>query len=458
MLDNKKVLVVDDEPAIAGLVGEIVKEFNLEPILLYDPRRASETFKQEKPFMVFSDLTMPGMTGIDLLYKCKEIDSSVHFVIMTGYGSIESAIEAIRNGATDYIQKPLNLDFLRHLINKSLKSDELVRENSQLKTMLEKRDFPDIIGQSHALTRLLDTVKKVASSNADVMVCGESGTGKEMIARSVHKYSPRSEGPFVAVDCVALPRTLFESEMFGYEKGAFTGANEQRDGLLKQAHGGTLFIDEVTELDFDLQAKLLRVLQERQYRRVGGREIIDIDVRIVSATRRDPLEEVKKGTFRDDLYYRLSVIPLNLPPLRDRTEDIALLTNHFIEQSALKNGMEIKSLHKKVLDILETYNWPGNIRELRNITERMFVLSGNEITVDDLPPNLKPSSPLSQNFNTNISVSYKEAKEMVLGEFTEQYLRKLHLKEKGNISKMAIQSGLSRKALYDLIKKFKISL
>ena len=458
MLNNKKIMIVDDEPAVAGLVGEIAKEFNKTPVLLYDPRRAVEAFKKEKPFMVFSDLTMPGMDGVQLLESIMEVDNSAQFVIMTGFGSIESAIAAIQKGAVDYIQKPLNLDYLRHLITKALKSDGLVRENKQLKKKVEQNDFPDIIGQSLALTRLLDTVKKVSSSTADIMVCGESGTGKEMIARSIHKHSSRSDGPFVAVDCVALPRTLFESEMFGYEKGAFTGADQQKDGLLKQANGGTLFIDEVTELDFDLQAKLLRVLQERQFRRVGGRELIELDIRIVSATRRNPLEEIEKGTFRDDLYYRLSVIPLNLPPLRERREDIALLVKHFIQQFAEKNKQPSKDIDNEVVDILERYNWPGNIRELRNISERLFVLSGSEITPKDLPPNLKPTLGPTTDIVTDVGMTYKTAKETVLGEFTEQYLKKLHILEGGNMSNMAKKSGLSRKALYDLLKKFSIQL
>ena len=458
MLNNKKIMIVDDEPAIAGLVGEIAKEFNKTPVLQYDPRRAVDAFKKEKPFMVFSDLTMPGMDGVQLLESIMEVDNSVQFVIMTGYGSIESAISAIQLGAVDYIQKPLNLDYLRHLINKALKSDGLVRENKELKKKVKENSFPNIIGQSLALTRLLDTVKKVSASTADIMVCGESGTGKEMIARSIHNHSNRSDGPFVAVDCVALPRTLFESEMFGYEKGAFTGAEQQKDGLLKQANGGTLFIDEVTELDFDLQAKLLRVLQERQFRRVGGRELIDIDIRIVSATRRKPLEEVEKGTFRDDLYYRLSVIPLNLPPLRERREDVALLTKYFLEQFAVKNNLPPKEIDDEVISILERYNWPGNIRELRNIAERLFVLSADSITPKDLPPNLKPDLSPSAELVTDVSMSYKTAKEVILGDFTEQYLKKLHILEGGNMSNMAKKSGLSRKAIYDLLKKFSIKL
>ena len=456
MLDNTKILIVDDEPAVAGLVGEIVKEFSLEPIFIYDPRRVAETFNAVKPFMVFSDLTMPKLSGVDILEKCKSVEPDVQFVIMTGYGSIESAIEAIRLGATDYIQKPLNLDLLRHLIKKALDNDNLKRENVELKSLLEKKEFPGIVGQSAVLQSLLETVKKVAPSNADIMICGESGTGKEMIARSVHKYSSRSSEPFVAVDCVAMPKSLFESEMFGYEKGAFTGAEKQRDGLLKQADGGTLFIDEVTELDYELQAKLLRVLQERQYRRVGGHEMIDIDIRIVSATRRDPLEEISKGTFRDDLYYRLSVIPLMLPPLRERSEDIALLVQAFIQQASEKNRMPVKPLQQKVIDVLEAYSWPGNIRELKNIVERLFILSGDEVCYEDLPLNLKSSSSAKNHYNADISIPYKSGKEIILREFTEIYLNKLYNSDKGNMSKMAINSGLSRKAIYDLVKKFDI--
>ncbi|MCH2206173.1 MAG: sigma-54 dependent transcriptional regulator [Lentisphaerales bacterium] len=456
MLDNKKIMVIDDEPAVAGLVGEIVKEFNIEPLLVFDPKLALSEFNKHEPFLIFSDLTMPGMSGIEVLARIREKSTTVNYVIMTGYGSIESAIDAIKLGASEYIQKPLNLDFIRHTIKKSLENDALIRENAELKEKLQDQKFPQIIGKSLGLTRLLDIIKKVASSQTDVMVCGESGTGKEMIARSVHNLSPRNDKPFVAVDCVALPRTLFESEMFGYEKGAFTGADNRKDGLLQQAQGGTLFIDEVTELDYDLQAKLLRVLQERKFRRVGGSELIDLDIRIVSATRRNPLEEVEKGTFRDDLYYRLSVIPLEVPALRERREDIPLLVHNFITQSAEKNSMDSKKVSPEVMNVLERYNWPGNIRELKNVVERLLILSGDTIELQDLPMNLKPGSDSNLNNLADINLVYKEAKEQVLHNFTNSYLQKLYLEQKGNISNIARKSKLSRKALYDLIKKFNI--
>ena len=458
LLNNKKIMVVDDEPAVAGLVGEIVKEFNIEPILVFDPKLATSEFKRHKPFMIFSDLSMPGMTGVELLVRIKKISTAVRYVIMTGYGSIESAIEAMREGADEYIQKPLNLEFIRHTITKSLENDSLVRENTQLKEQLHDRDFPDIVGNSVELSRLLTVIEKIGPSNTDIMVCGESGTGKEMIARSIHNASNRKEKPFIAVDCVALPRTLFESEMFGYEKGAFTGADSQKDGLLHQAQGGTLFIDEVTELEYDLQAKLLRVLQERQFRRVGGSELIDLDIRIVSATRRDPLEEVKKGTFRDDLYYRLCVIPLHVPPLRERRDDIAMLAHHFIGLAAQKNDIETKKINPEVIKTLESYPWPGNIRELKNIMERMLILSGDSIEPKDLPISLNPNDSSEFGSIAKMEMEYKQAKHYVLNSFTSSYLQNLYRQEGGNISKIARKSKLSRKALYDLIKKFEIKL
>jgi DNA-binding NtrC family response regulator len=458
MLDNKKILIVDDEPAVAGLVGEIVKEFNIEPILSFDPKLAVSEFNRHEPFMVFSDLSMPGMTGVELLARIREKSQEAHFVLMTGYGSIESAIDAIRLGASEYVQKPLNLDFIRHTIKKALESDSLVRENNLLKEKLSEQNFPDIIGNSLELTRLLNIIKKVAHTETDVMVCGESGTGKEMIARSVHNLSSRKDQPFIAVDCVALPRTLFESEMFGYEKGAFTGAEKRKEGLLQQAQGGTLFIDEVTELDFDLQAKLLRVIQERQFRRVGGTELLDLDIRIVSATRRNPLDEVEKGTFRDDLYYRLSVIPLDVPPLRKRPDDIALLVYHFIEQSAKKNNIEAKKISPDVMKYLEKHPWPGNIRELKNVIERLLILSDDTIELKDLPSSLTPSTSSEIDALADIDMTYKEAKHYVLNSFTENYLQKMYKQEGGNISKIAKKTQLSRKALYDLIKKFDLKL
>lgn len=457
---KKKVIIVDDEIAVAGLIQHVVEDLGYETQVFNDSQYAVKEIVKQEPFLVISDFSMPKLTGVDVLRECKEKNQKIEFIIMTGYATIESAVESMHLGALNYLQKPVNLDHLRHLVNQAAEKIELQDQNKNLKNRLNDQNaLSTIVGTSPQITQVYDLIRKVAPSDASVLVTGESGTGKELVARAIHNCSQRKAKEFIAVDCVALPENLFESELFGHEKGAFTGADHAKKGLMEIANKGTFFMDEITELDYGLQAKLLRVLQERQFRRVGGQKIIDVDIRVVSATRRDPEQAVTDGLFREDLFYRLNVIPIYLPALRERREDIPLLLNHFLTLEAQKTGTEICQIDEKALEYLVNYKWPGNIRELRNVIIRMGILCrDNVITFDDLPPSINQQQKLNElDLSWAMHLPFKDAKEMMLEKFEKEYLRQ-HLKmSNGNITQAAFESGVNRKTYHRLINKYDIS-
>lgn len=457
---QNKVIVIDDEIAVGGLVKHIVEDLGFLCQVFNDPIYACKEIAKQQPFMVISDLTMPKMTGLELLKCSKPETPATEFLVMTGFGTIESAVECINFGALNYIQKPLNLDLLRHLINQAAEKISLKNENRNLQQRLsDQNSVKNIIGGSLPINNVCELIEKVAPSDANVLITGESGTGKELVARAIHDLSDRSSKPFVGVDCVALPESLFESQLFGYEKGAFTGADREHKGLLELACNGTFFMDEVTELDFSLQAKLLRVLQERQFRRVGGDVLIDAKVRIVAATRRDPELAVKENIFREDLYYRLNVIPIHLPALRERSEDVPLLIKHFQNIEAEKSGM-IADIDDDAMECLINYSWPGNIRELRNIVIRLSVLcKDNRIRRQDLPSSINNSKGVSEfDLTWAMNLPFKEAKDLMLEKFEIKYIHE-HLKiSNGNITQAALESGVNRKTFHRLINKYDLSV
>ena len=457
---QNKVIVIYDEIAVGGLVKHIVEDLGFDCQVFNEPMYACKEIIKQKPFLVVSDLSMPKMSGLELLKRCKPESPDTEFLLMTGFGTIESAVECINIGALNYIQKPLNLDLLRHLINQTSEKASLKNENRELHQRLKDQSgINGIIGSSLQISNVCDRIKKVAKSDANVLVTGESGTGKELVARAIHDLSDRYKSSFVGVDCVALPESLFESQLFGYEKGAFTGAEKEHKGLLEVAENGTFFMDEVTELDYSLQAKLLRVLQERQFRRVGGEDLIDAKVRIVSATRRDPEQAVKDNIFREDLFYRLNVIPVHLPALRERSEDIPLLIDHFQKAEAEKTGV-IAEIDEDAMDCLLNYQWPGNIRELRNIIIRLSVLcKDNIIRTQDLPASIGGSKRAADfDLSWAINLPFKEAKDLMLEKFEKRYIHE-HLKiSNGNITQAALESGLNRKTFHRLINKYDLSV
>ncbi len=386
-MSDHKILIIDDEPAqVQALAGFLKKKG-------FDVEKANagldglKILEKQTIDLIITDFKMPDIDGIEVLKRARAIHPEIDVIVMTAFGSIESATEAMRAGAIDYLTKPVNLDQLEILIHKALEHRQLVSENRLLREQLtEKFKFDQIISGSEVMEEALNLAGRAAPSKATVLITGESGTGKELIARAIHFASPRKDQPFVAVNCAALAENLLESELFGHEKGAFTGADRQRKGRFELAHRGTLFIDEVGEIPLATQVKLLRVLQEQTFERVGGSEMIKVDVRIVAATNRHLEELIEEGRFREDLYYRLNVVRINVPPLRKRKSDIPLLVDYFLKKYAAENNKKMTGISKEAMDLLMKYNYPGNVRELENIIEQSVVLSRSEIiTVRDLP-------------------------------------------------------------------------
>jgi DNA-binding NtrC family response regulator len=382
-----RILVVDDEPIQRELVSGFLKKQGFDVSAAESGVKALELFRQDSIDLILTDQKMPNMSGSDLLQAVRAINPETPVIFMTAFGSIEAAVSAIQGGATDYLTKPLNLDELLYRIRQVSDRYRIINENRELREALRERHrIEGIIGESGQMLEVLSLVRRVAPSEATILIRGESGTGKELIAKAIHFASPRASGPLIKVNCAALPETLLESELFGHEKGAFTGAVTSRQGRFELANGGTIFLDEIGDLPLHLQAKLLRVLQEREYEKVGSSRPVAVNVRILAASHR-PLEDlIKAGQLREDLYYRLNVVTISLPPLRDRRPDLAPLIDHFLRLFAEKNGKTIRGLTHEARDILLRYDYPGNVRELENIIERAVVLTRDDVIgIRDLP-------------------------------------------------------------------------
>ncbi len=386
-----RILVADDEPLQRELVSGLLRKHGFEVLEAGDGAAALERFKAEAVDLIVTDQKMPGVSGLALLEAARALNPEVAVIVMTAYGTIEDAVAAIKHGATDYLTKPLNLDELLHRIGQALDRRRLLRENRELREALGERSrIEGIVGESGRMQEVLSLVRRVAPSDATVLIRGESGTGKELIARAIHAASPRARGPLVPVNCAALPETLLESELFGHEKGAFTGAQAARQGRFEAAQGGSLFLDEIGDLPPHLQVKLLRVLQERRIERLGSNRPIAVDVRLLAATHRDLEAMVRSGGFRDDLYYRVNVVTITLPPLRERRDDIPQLLERFLDRFARANGKTVRGLTREARDALLRYDYPGNVRELENIVERAVVLTRDEVIgLGDLPLGVK---------------------------------------------------------------------
>lgn len=381
------VLVVDDEEANRRVLERILTREGLEVRHAADGEIALALLQREPTALLLTDLKMPGMDGMALLKAARARDPELEVIVMTAYGTVETAVEAMKEGAYDFVTKPLKRSELLRTVKKALEKRALVAENRALKDELAQTRSEDIVGSSAGLRGVLEEARQVADSVASVMVSGESGTGKGLLARWIHRCSPRREKKLVTVNCAALPESLLESELFGHEAGAFTGARARKQGRFDLAKGGTLFLDEVTEMNLQVQVKLLRILQDGEYERVGGTETLRTDVRIIAATNRDPEQAVAEGRLREDLFYRLNVIRLHLPPLRDRPDDIPLLARHFVVRHARRNGRDIRGIAAEALDALSAWPWPGNVRELENAIERAVVLArGDSLRLSDLPP------------------------------------------------------------------------
>ncbi len=389
----EKVLVVDDEILMRRFLQESLERLNISVQTVQDANKALYMLADEEFDLVFTDIKMPNMSGIELLKRIKGQFPQTEVVVMTAYGTIETAIEAMKYGAFDYILKPFSVDQIEIVLKKIIERQTLINENTYLKQEInEKYNFDELIAKSRPMQSILKTVKKVATTKATVLIQGPSGTGKELVARTIHYSSDRHDRPFIKLNCAAIPESLLESELFGHEKGAFTHAVSRRLGRFELANGGTLLLDEISEIPLHLQAKLLRVIQEREFERVGGEKSISVDVRIIATTNRDLIDSVKKGEFREDLYYRLNVVPLMLTPLHQRPDDIEELASYFVQKYCAENGIESFTISSDNMEDLKSYTWPGNIRELENIVERSVVLGYKEIEVPSEHMSLNRSS------------------------------------------------------------------
>ncbi len=455
MKQSTRVLIVDDEPDVVANWARVLERDGYACLTATDGERALALLEAERPDIVLTDLQMPRVDGLAVLRRALEIDSDIVVVVITGHGTIESAVEAMRAGAFDYLLKPLpSNDSLRLVVERGVARRRLVEENRRLRESLSPQIGLDtIIGKSAAMLTVFELVRKAARAEANILIQGESGTGKELIARAIHANSPRASEVFVPVDCAALPENLLESELFGHERGAFTGADRAKPGIFEVADRGTLSLDEVSELPLVLQAKLLRALQEREIRRVGGTKLIPVDVRLVSATNRDLAESVRKREFREDLFYRVNVIAIALPPLRERAGDVALLGYHFLGRYGRNREQPLEGIDADALAVLEGYGWPGNVRELQNVIERACALAdGPTIHTRDLPEHVRgrgrpaPAAP-------GKDLPLREAREVWLRVFTQEYLTDLLQRHGGNISQAAKTAGVDRKTLHRLLSK-----
>ncbi len=442
-----KLIIVDDEAIIRESLRDWLSDVGHQVLTAENGFQALEIIEKEKPGIAFVDLVMPGMDGIELLKRAKEISPAIDVIIITAYGSIPTAINAIREGAYDYIEKPVCPERAELLVDKLVEHQRLIEENISLHQKLEERyQFENIIAKSSKMRQVIEAIKVVAKSNATVLITGESGTGKELIARAIHSQSYRKDKPFVAVSCAALPESLLESELFGHEKGAFTGAHAQRMGKFEVANRGTLFMDEIGEMSANIQVHLLRVLEEKEFTRVGGNELIKVDVRVISATNKDMKKALANGQFREDLYYRLNVVPIELPSLRERTEDIPLLAQHFLKKFAVENQKEIIDFSPEATDFLLRYEWPGNVRELENAIERAVILTKNSyIEATDLA-------------QENLLMAHLAPPGRSLKEVERERILNVLNETGGNRSETARILGISRATLYNKIREYELSV
>jgi DNA-binding NtrC family response regulator len=451
-MDNEKILIIDDEEDMLESCSRILERKHYKCITSSDPSEAIRIASVEHPTLVLTDLKMPKKDGMEVLKELKEIDPSIIVVVFTAYASVSSAVEAIKEGAFDFISKPFSSDQLLVSIERALNHKRLAEENRNLRTQIESTCGLDkIIGNSAAIKNVFEIVKKVAATDANILLYGESGTGKELTARSIHLNSNRRDRAFVPVDCITLSENILESELFGHERGAFTGASIAKQGLFELADKGTIFLDEIGKINLSMQAKLLRVLQERQLRKVGGSSLIDVDFRVISSTNIDLNKAIEEEKFIEDLFWRLNVITIEIPPLRERREDIDLLANHFIDEFSEKSGKDIKGISKEAMEILKKYDWPGNIRELQNVIERaMSLTDSNYIASLDLPDHVLGGTD-SGSYIKNMP--FKLAKRKWLDAFEKKYFADILKESNGNISRAAQKAGIDRKTIYRIFKK-----
>lgn len=443
-----RILVVDDEESMRDSLSEWLREDGYEVESVESGEEAIEKVKKSKWTAALVDLKMPGMDGIETMREIKKLDKELPIIIITAYATVDTAVTAMKEGAYDYIVKPFNPEEISMMLHKLVERQSLLLENIYLrKQLMRAYQFEDLVGKNKKMQEIFELVKTVADSKSTILIQGETGTGKELIARAIHNNSPRNKGPFVTLSCAALPSSLLEAELFGYEKGAFTDAKTTKKGKLELAHGGTLFLDEIGDISPKTQVDLLRFLQEKEFRRLGGEGNIKVDVRVVAATNKNLKSLVEQGKFREDLFYRLNVITIDVPPLRERKEDIPLLVAHFIEKYNIENKKSIERVSEEAMELLLSYHWPGNVRELENCIERAVVIcKSNIIKPVDLPDYIR----------VPVSPTYRE--DMSLEELERIHIEKILTKYKYNIQKSSEVLGIDRATLYRKIKKYSIKM
>ena len=449
----KVILIIDDEESIrASLIG-VLEDEGFRTVFAHNGEEGLRLLREENPDVVLLDIWMPGIDGIETLRRIKEISPDQLVVMMSGHATIETAVRATKLGAFDFIEKPLSLEKVLLTIQNALRVGQLVEENRTLREKFSKEQ--EMIGSSSAISDLKAQISIAAPTSGWVLITGENGTGKELVARSLHQLSHRREKPFIEVNCAAIPEDLIESELFGHEKGSFTGATGQRKGKFDLAHEGTLFLDEIGDMSLKTQAKVLRILQERKFERVGGSRTIEVDVRVIAATNKNLPEEINRGTFREDLFYRLNVLPFHVPPLRQRNGDIPILVNHFLEYFCSKEGRSMKEISPDAMRVLTAYAWPGNVRELKNTIERLVIMTqGPLIAERHLPDSIRIEKPFNRPNISLSEITYREAKE----EFEKEFILQKLEENDWNISRTAEAIEVERSNLHRKIKSFGIEL
>ena len=459
-MPKPSILIVDDEKAARYGMKKLLEKDNYVVFEAKDGTDAMQLIKTQHPALVFLDINMPQLDGMKTMEMINAMKNPPLVVIVTAYGSEKIAVEAMKKGAYDYVAKPYEIDELRIIAKNAFEKISLQEENARLRLEIGRLEgLGEIIGQSEAIKEVFDRIEKVGTTDVTVLIEGESGSGKELVSREIHKRSKRRNEPLIIMNCAAVPETLIESELFGHEKGAFTGAAERRSGKFELANKGTIFLDEIGDMSISTQSKLLRVLQEQKFERLGGTETLAVDVRIISATHRDLEEEIEEGRFREDLYYRIKVVNIKIPPLRHRSEDIPLLVNRFIQYFSEKHQKRIASISSEAMKILISYNWPGNVRQLKNIIESAVVLANKEILdTTDLPEEIThPENTAVTVKNINYNLSFRDAKKILIENFERDFIKRKLEEFSGNISRTAEALDMHRQNLQQKIRELRIN-
>ena len=455
---KEKILIVDDQVSFCNHIQAVLEMEGYSAVVTHNAEQAMAQLSSQPFDILLTDMKMPGMEGLELFKMARKIDPEISGIIMTAYGSISSAVTSIKHGASDYLQKPFEPESLLMVIEKTAKERQLLQEIRDLRREVNKKyAFGNIIGKNYKIQNIYALIKKVSATDARVFITGETGVGKELVAKAIHFNSQRKNRPFVSINCGALAETLLETELFGHEKGAFTGAIRRKVGKFEYARGGTVFLDEVGDISPGMQVKLLRVLQEKQLERVGGNQPIDVNVRMISATNQDIKEKIKCGEFRIELFYRLNVVPIHIPTLRERIEDIPLLVNHFIREFNKTFNKHILKITTQALSQLMQHSWPGNVRELENVLERAFVTTDGE-TIDTviLSHDIEHGETLNALPSADIDIPFKVARSMVEKRFEKNYLIEALRRYEGNVSKTAKETGINPRTLWRKIKKHEL--